>query len=201
MGPQFSTFLTYRSATSPDIILGNSRIFHNTHISPGKILTSSDHNYIVFTISTSPIQVPIVERESISRADWVKYRSVLSTQPVHYESQLTCVELDRITEKWTADIIDASGKCIPKSKFKTLPHFRSSHETRLLQIQYEALTEDIRRHGTNYGTQNRLNHLRQEIQTLLRHLYGQAWDNIISRIDIETNPKKFWTDIKKTTGK
>ena len=72
LGPQFSTFLTYRTATSPDIILGKSKIFQNTLISPNKILAPSDHNYIVFTISTSLIQISIIEKDSIRWGNWEK---------------------------------------------------------------------------------------------------------------------------------
>ena len=59
---------------------------------------------------------------------------------------------------------------------------------------------EIARYGTNYYNQSRLNQLTQDIQTVHRRLYGQAWDNIISRMDIETDPKKFWTNIKKLQG-
>ena len=76
----------------------------------------------------------------------------------------------------------------------------TTHEARLLQIQYDALMEDIRRHGTNFDTKYRLNQLIQEKQMLHRHLFGQAWDNIIDRIDMETDSKIFWTDIKKLQG-
>ena len=59
---------------------------------------------------------------------------------------------------------------------------------------------EIARHGTNYYNQTRLNQLRQDIQTEHRRLYEQAWDNIISKMDIETDHKKFWTNIKKLQG-
>ena len=200
LGPQFSTYLTYRSATSPDIVLGNNKIFHNTFISPGKILTFSDHNYIVLTISTSPIQIPIKERDSIRLANWEKYKNLLSTKPIYNQPQITNDELDTLTNSWTADIEDASGQSIPKTKFKTLPHFKTTHETRLLQTQYNALMVEIARHGTSYDRQIILNQLRQDIQTIHRRLYGQAWDNIIRRMDIERDPKIFWTNIKKLQG-
>ena len=32
LGSQFPTFITHRSATTPDIILANNKIFHNMHI-------------------------------------------------------------------------------------------------------------------------------------------------------------------------
>ena len=82
LGPQFPTYLIHRSATSPDIVLGNSKIFHNVTLSSGKILTSSDHNYIVLTISASPIQVPIAERDSVGSANWDQYKNLLAPQTI-----------------------------------------------------------------------------------------------------------------------
>ena len=77
LGPPFPTFITHRSATTPDIILANHRISHNNHREEGKILTPSDHKYIVFTISSSPIQIPIKTRSSLPKADWNKYKEIL----------------------------------------------------------------------------------------------------------------------------
>ena len=42
------------------------------------MLTASDHNYIVFTISSSPIQISIKIRPSLPKADWNKYKEILS---------------------------------------------------------------------------------------------------------------------------
>ena len=62
--PQFPTFITPRSSTTPDIIPANNRIFHNMHMEPGKLLTPSDHNYIILTLSTTLIQILIKTRPS-----------------------------------------------------------------------------------------------------------------------------------------
>ena len=104
LGPQFSTFLTYRSATSPDIILGKSKIFQNTLISPNKILASSDHNYIVFTISTSLIQISIIEKDSIRSGNWEKYNKTLSSKPIYIQPQISNDELVRLTNSWTVRV-------------------------------------------------------------------------------------------------
>ena len=77
LGPTFPTYLTHRSATSHDIILANNRVFHNTHSKAGTHLTSSDHIYIVFAISASPIQIPIKKRDEVRRADWDRYGQIL----------------------------------------------------------------------------------------------------------------------------
>ena len=125
---------------------------------------------------------------------------MLAPQSIYDKIQVTCEELDELTNKWTKDFTDASQQSTPRTKYKILPYYRTTHETRLLQIQYRALTEEIRRHGTSYDTHARLNQLRQEMQNLHKQLYIQDWDNKISRMDIETDPKRFWTNIKKLQG-
>lgn len=57
IGPQFPTFISHNAATTPDIILTNSRTYHNTHITQGA-LTASDHLPIILTISAKPILTP-----------------------------------------------------------------------------------------------------------------------------------------------
>ena len=88
LGPTFPTYLTHRSATSPDIILANNNVFHNTHSKAGTHLTSSDHIYMVFTISASPIQIPIKERDEVRRADWDRYRQIFGRIILGQEKQL-----------------------------------------------------------------------------------------------------------------
>jgi len=103
-GPDFPTLLTHRSATTPDIILTNNRVFHNTHASPGTILTPSDHIYIKFTISSSPIQIPIKERPSLKKADWETYRDRLNATLTVNQAPKTCQQIETLANTWTEQI-------------------------------------------------------------------------------------------------
>ena len=199
LGPPFPTFITHRSATAPDIILANYKIFHNTHTEEGKILTPSDHNYIVFTISSSPIQIPIKTRPSLPKADWHKYKEILS-QHEQMNPNMTTEDIDNNVELWTNRIKEASIEAIPLTSFRTLPHYRTTHEAQILQIQYTALKHDIDMHGTNYDKFTRLNTLRYQLQDKYRTLYAQNWEEQIEKIDVENNPKTFWTSVKKLLG-
>ena len=79
-GPHFPTYITARSKTSPDIIMNNSQAHFNTFAESG-LLTSSDHIPIIYKISTSPILTNITPRLNYRRADWSKYRNLLSEPP------------------------------------------------------------------------------------------------------------------------
>ena len=46
-------------------------------------------------------------------AKWINFRNTILPQSVHNEPHVTCLELDRITEKWIADLVDPSSKCVP----------------------------------------------------------------------------------------
>jgi hypothetical protein len=199
IGPNFPTFINHRSSTSPDIIMANSRAFHNTYATPGKIITSSDHLYIIFTIASAPIQIPTKRRAAVAKADWATYRDILSSDlevPAHATPQI----IDRITNDWTNKIKAASDATIPKTSFRTLPHFKNNHRTRTLQVEYSALMAEIDTNGTSFDKHHRLNHLRYQIQTELRELAIDNWNQLIDKLDAETNPKTFWTSIKKLQG-
>ena len=199
LGPQFPTFITHRSATTPDIILANNKIFHNTHIEQGKLLTSSDHNYIIFTISTSPIQIPTKTRPSFPKANWETYKEILS-QHDPIQPDMTTADIDTNTILWTDRIKNASEQTIPQTSYRILPHYKTTHQSRLLQIQYDALKTDIETYGPSYDKYQRLITLRQELQTEYRRLYAENWDRLIQKLDVEHNPKTFWTSIKKLQG-
>ena len=147
--PLFPTFITHRSATTPDIMLANHRIFHNTHTEEDKILTLGNHNYIVFTIPSSPIQITMKTRPSLPKADCNKYKEIPS-QHEQINSNMTAEDIDNNVELWTNQIKEASIQAIPLTSFRTLSYYRITHEARVLQIQYTALKHDIDTHGTNY---------------------------------------------------
>ena len=115
----------------------------------GKQLTPSVHNYIIFTISTAPIQIPTKTRPSFPNANWELYKEILAQhQPILPD--MTIEEIDTNTELWTKRIVEAGKQSIPLISYRTLPHYRTSQQTRLLQIQYDALKHDIETLGCSY---------------------------------------------------
>jgi hypothetical protein len=199
-GPYFPTFITHRSKTSPDIVLTNKQVYQNTFSEIGP-LTSSDHIPIVYTISNNPIQIPILQRINFKKANWDRYRDNLSANPIVTFENKTKNEIEIETKKWTEQIQKASEENIPKTKHRTIPHFKTTHETRLLQIQHDAILQDILTYGPSLAKYKTLTELRNR----LRHEYGQlktqTWNDLIEKTDIETNSKDFWQSIKRMIGR
>ena len=109
-------------------------------------------------------------------------------------------KIETQTQTWITQITHAANSTIPKSKYKTLPHVKTNHNTRTLQTQYNALKIDIEQHGTNYYRYTRFITLRQQIQQEHIALHTATWNNIIDNIDIDPDAKKFWSQIKKLQG-
>ena len=55
-------------------------------------------------------------------------------------------------------------------------------------------------HGTNYDKFTPLNKLKYPLQDEYRTLYAQNWEKQLEKIDIENNPKTFWTSVRKVLG-
>ena len=200
LGPNFPTFINNRSATTPDVVLANRRTFHNIHISPGTLIHTSDHNYMKIHISTSPIQVPILERKSMKKADWDLYREKLQIEPTINLTNATHTQIDEATQKWTQQISQISDETIPTTTFKTIPHIKTTDEIRTLQTLYTNVMNQINIHGTNIYLHRYLLDIRTMLQEKLRDKYVEDWSNIIEKLSHENNPKKFWQSIKKLSG-
>ena len=54
LGPEYKTWITPMGTGTPDIVLGNQKIYHNIAIKQGPI-TTSDHIPMIIKISTKPI--------------------------------------------------------------------------------------------------------------------------------------------------
>lgn len=76
LGPKFPTFFNHTSGTTPDLILSNNKIYHNTKIEPGP-LTSSDHLPILFTITARAITETTPRIIVYSKTNWDLFREVV----------------------------------------------------------------------------------------------------------------------------
>lgn len=81
IGPHFPTYIARNVTTTPDIILTNTRTYHNIHITQGP-LTTSDHIPIICTLSTHPIQIPSPRRPCFKQANWDNF-SPRNTAKIH----------------------------------------------------------------------------------------------------------------------
>ena len=188
IGPNFPTFLTYRSTTSPDIVLTNKKDFYNYHIKPGP-LTPSDHIPIIITLSCNPIQIPIKPRLQIAKADWDGYRRDL-TNYTAVMTNPTTQNIDNYLDDWTKQIQTASDANIPAIKYRTIPGTTPNDDIKRLNLQYNATLEELRQNGPTPDLMRQINELRRQMTTEYSLLQNQNWNDIIGRLDIEDSPTK-----------
>ena len=199
-GPHFPTFITARTKTSPDIIMKNSQAHFNTFAEPGP-LTSSDHIPIIYKISTSPILTNITPRLNYRRADWSKYRNLLSEHPNIDLSNATPNDIDNAATNWTSQIQKASTESIPTTTVRTIPHIKPTPYLKNLQTQHQQIIDEIQMFGPSYNRQQNLLNLRREIKTKYQELYTEKWNELVNNTDHERNSKDFWHSIKRMIGK
>ena len=163
LGPHFPTFIGHRSLTRPDIILTNTRAFHNYYIQQGP-LTGSDHLPVIFTLSTSPIQVNIPPRLNTQAANWEEYQAYLQNYDVPILHNGTLEEIDEEVEKLQEKIKQAMNKFIPITQYKTAPHIKSSEYMRRLQTRFLAIHTHIQHHQATRDLILNINEIQEEIR-------------------------------------
>lgn len=200
LGPHFPTFLTPTTATHPDLVLANTKTFHNILLEPGP-LTPSDHIPIIATISIEPIYIPITPRKSFHYTNWDRYREILGEiDTPRAELQPTLAEIDEHINRWTQAVVKATDETTPTITHRAIPGIKPTHTTRTLQAQYEALKQDIQINGPSLDRMGQLHALRYRLQSTYRELQEQTWERLIDNIDMEEDPQKFWNSINRMIG-
>lgn len=199
VGPDFPTFVTARGTTKPDIVLTNAKLPFNMHVYPGP-LTPSDHLPIMVKLSTGPIQVAIRPRRSLARADWCLYEEILKdTRPVEISNASPGkidTELDRLMNR----LNEADVRCIPRVSFRTLPAPVPTADYLEKQAEFSRLYHEIEVFGPSIGLAARIRRARTELNAIIVDETRRNWDSIISKLDLEADPKKFWDTVKRLRG-
>ncbi|KAG7177263.1 putative RTXE-like, partial [Homarus americanus] len=125
--PDFPTFYSRNSATTPVIAITNGRCFHNYLFEQGPVI-SSDHPPIIMTISATLIIIPAPPRRIAKQTDWelfnekataeleAKDMTILQTidnQPVN--------KIDDEINTWCEAIGTAYQEATPLKRNRTLP--------------------------------------------------------------------------------
>ena len=198
-GPTFPTLIRHNSATSPDIVLTNNRDYHNLHLRPGP-MTPSDHIPIIATINSNPIQIPIKPRPQTAKANWTSYKQELTDHRPPRSTHPTLEEIDEYLDKWTKQIQETSNKSIPTLRYRITPTAKQTDDIKTLTILYNEAIEHIRQNGPSLELTRYINDLKRQLTTDYRLIQNQAWNELISKLDTETDPTKFWKTIKRLQG-
>jgi hypothetical protein len=198
-GPDFPTLLRHNATTSPDIVLTNHLAFHNFHLRPGPI-TPSDHIPIIATLTCNPIQIPIKPRKSIHRANWEQYATDLSNIHIPTDPHPTLEQIDDSLDQWTEAIKKASDDNLPTLKYRTIPGILPNDEIKQIQILYSTAVQHIATIGPSLALMRYIDDLKRQLRTEYLILSNETWNNIIDRLDLEDDPKKFWKTVKRLKG-
>lgn len=202
IGPHFPTYFSANSSTTPDIILSNYRTHHNTHATPGP-LTTSDHTPIIFTISSSPIQIPTTPRPSYSQAKWEDLKNEVHERINNtlFPEHPTLEEIDREIENWYDTILNATRAHIPMTHHRTIPAPTHSYETNIILIQYTTLRTHAQIHGWTQHQYYRYRTLQQRLQEALLREANLHWSTLIKNTAEQyKDPETFWRKIKSLSG-
>ena len=155
---------------------------------------------MILQISTHPIQIPTKTRPSIPKADWEKYQSDLQLHPIATFENANTEDIEHAVETWQTQIQNTSKDTIPNTQYKTIPHIKTTHKLRTLQITYTHIIHDIMTNGPSIQKQHNLIHIRTQLQTEYRRLFIESWDRQIQKLNETNDSKQFWTAIKKLQG-
>lgn len=199
IGPYFPTYIGYNATTAPDLVIGNKKTFHNIKLTPGP-KTPSDHIPIVAILQCSPILIPIRPRRQFTKANWELYKGTLENKPDNLPERPSLEEIDNALHEWEKDINQASELAIPEIKYRPLPGLKPSTTTVRLEHTIQYILDRIVRLGPSPELYHRLNNVRNRLNTEYRRLSNLNWDNLLSKINLEKDPKIFWSSIKKLSG-
>jgi len=200
LGPHTPTYIAHHAATTPDIVLANHIAHLHYHITTDDV-TSSDHLPVIITLSTNPIMTPTQPRESFKHANWEGFKQALeNTQVIDLEGQPTHM-INNHLEQWYTDIQTAREANIPKTTYKTIPHYRETHHLKLLKIQYRHLHELSITRGWDAQLRTRYREIQTQLTHEVRVMSNQHWETLARKLCQNTkDPKKFWSSFKMLMG-
>ena len=183
IGPNFPTFFSANSTTSPDIVLINRTNFFNHYISPGP-LTTSDHIPIIIDISTSPILTPTAPRPHYRSTDWEAFKTdpLLSMTDETDISRGTLLDIDKAVETWTSKVQTAMTTHIPTKSYRLQPAPHPSRTTQLLRIQFHALRDRSARDGWTYDDYRRYTDIRTQLREARLAEAKDHWTHTITEL-------------------
>ena len=121
IGPDFPTFYSYNTSTTPDIILTNNKTYHNLQIHPGP-LTPSDHIPLLIKITSQPIKIDTPPIYILKNTNWETFsREVQSkTRSINTDPYMNQQTLDKSLKDWINAITESMKENIPTKTYKTI---------------------------------------------------------------------------------
>ena len=201
LGPPFKTYHSYRSATTPDIVLGNRFAHLDINLEPGPP-TTSDHTAVRATISVNPLVVRTAPRFVYKDADWERYREKVTVDlalPDLDGQPVACI--DQAVDRFYQVIGEAKEEGIPKKTFKVLQHPHRSQDLDRLERELRQLREEAERTFWDRDKYANLKRLQRDLLQEGLRLRGEHWNELLTKIaEDRGDAKKFWAGVKRLRG-
>ncbi|XP_042880256.1 uncharacterized protein LOC122258401 [Penaeus japonicus] len=134
------------------------------------------------------------------RADWNRFKQLLEDKPVQELDGRLIIEIDRETNRWFEDIIEAKEASIPTTTYRTIPHPASSRELQLLQGLYRGIKELAYMRGWTQELRRQYATVRVRLTEACRELQNTKWANLTTKLSNTRDPKEFWQQLKTLMG-
>ena len=202
LGPNFSTYHSPTSSTTPDIVLANNKIFHNIEMIPGPV-TLSDHIPILMKITTKAILKPTPPMLQLKKANWEGFKIEIEQNLADeiLPNNLHFTQIDTHLNKWFNSIETAMEKHIPTRTTHTVQKPITSSLLKQLIHRYEQIKQDSLVSGWSRMHYNRYKIIQTLMQYECKRIYNHNWQQTIVKTATKyKEPKEFWREIKRLSG-
>ena len=134
-------------------------------------------------ISTNPNQKRITPRKSFTKANWDKYREILSIYSNRVNVGDTLEDIDDHIKEITELIQKADRETIPLIQHRTLPHPDNSPETDNIITEMKELIVNINTRGPDPPKYRALQNLRRRLAEHLQQQQTDSRNNLITSVD------------------
>lgn len=197
LGPNFPTYLSNTSTSTPDIILSNNKAVHNVIINPGPI-TTSDHIPVI-NLTTSAITTPTTPSYNMWKADCDNFRNEVQgkMEGIQLEQHMEKSQLEENLNQWYTTIEEGLKNNVPKKTVHTINKPITSPTLRHLQHRFQQIHLKVQTIGWNiplYHTYKTIQtKIKEESQKIRDQNYCKSLDTLIHNY----KPQKNWAQIKK----
>ena len=202
LGPNFPTFHSPNSSTTPDIVLANNKVFHNIELTPGP-LTLSDHLPIIMKITSKAILKPTVPTLQFGKANWEEFEEEIENkiQEETLPDNLDQQGIDTHLKNWFDTIETAMMNHIPTRTTNTKQKPITSSLLKNLQHRFEQIKQSSSVTGWDRIHYRRYKLIQSLIQYECKRIHNDRWQKAIDRTASKyREPKAFWQQIKRLSG-
>ena len=202
IGPNFPTFYSHNSNSTPDIILTNNNTYHNINITQGPT-TPSDHLPIIIKLTAQATHTVTTPVYNTNKANWDKFKTQIerTNSNINTNQNMTQNALDENIGIWMNNIKSAMDENIPKLKHKTTAKSIYNKKIKKLQFWANNLLKNSLTQGWTYTKYKIYKKIQQCIIKECKEQNIKNWENKLQNLNkLYADPKNFWQNIKILRG-